>query len=102
MSVITPPIPPALRGAAALPNDLIWRLKVDQYHQMILTGILTDDDPVELLEGWLVLKMPKSPLHRATTRLVRQAVDSILPPGWYVDAQEPITLEDGCVCHFYY
>jgi hypothetical protein len=26
----------------------IWRLRVDQYHAMIRTGILTEDDPVEL------------------------------------------------------
>ena len=27
----------------------------------------TDDDAVELLEGWLVTKMPKNPPHRLTT-----------------------------------
>ncbi|WP_250123023.1 hypothetical protein [Chroococcidiopsis sp. CCMEE 29] len=55
---------------ASVPQDLIWRLSVEQYHAMIQAGILTDDDPVELLEGWLVFKMPKNPAHRATTRLV--------------------------------
>lgn len=43
----------------AVPTNPIWRLSVDQYHQMIETGILTDDDLVELLEGWLVTKIPK-------------------------------------------
>ena len=32
----------------AVPTNPIWRLSVDQYHQMIETGILTDDDLVEL------------------------------------------------------
>jgi hypothetical protein len=36
--------------AFVVPTDPIWRLRVDQYHEMIRTGILTDDDPVELLE----------------------------------------------------
>lgn len=78
-----------------MPADPVWRLSVDQYHAMIRAGILTDDDPVELLEGWLVPKMPKNPPHRAATRLARKALEGLVPAGWYVDAQEPITLEDS-------
>ncbi len=89
MSVITPPF------LSAIPPDPIWRLSVDQYHQMIRTGILTEDDPVELLEGWLVPKMPKNPLHRVATRRTRLALEDIIPAGWYVDSQEPITLPDS-------
>lgn len=32
------------------------RLSVEQYHAMIRTGILTEDDSVELLEGRLIRK----------------------------------------------
>jgi Uma2 family endonuclease len=81
--------------AQFIPTDPIWRLSVEQYHQMIQLGILTDDDPVELLEGWLVYKMPKNPPHRIATKLTRDALDQILPSGWYVDTQEPITLIDS-------
>jgi Uma2 family endonuclease len=77
---------------AAIPKDLIWRLDVEKYHAMIEAGILTDDDPVELLEGWLVFKMPKNPRHRAATKLVREAIEERLPEDWYVDSQEPITI----------
>lgn len=80
---------------AAVPKDAIWRLRVDQYHKMIRDGILTDDDPVELLEGWLVYKIPKNPPHRISTRLTREALERVVPIGWYVDSQEPITLEDS-------
>lgn len=80
---------------AAPPATPVWRLSVTQYHAMIDAGILTDDAPVELLDGLLVPKMPKKPLHRATTRLVRQVLEAALPAGWYVDSQEPITLEDS-------
>jgi Uma2 family endonuclease len=62
---------------------------------MIQAGILTEDDPVELLEGWLVTKMPKNPPHSATTRLIRKALTQILPDGWYVDSQEPVTMKDS-------
>jgi Uma2 family endonuclease len=58
---------------------------------MIRQGILTEDDPVELLEGWMVPKMPKSPPHRITTRLLRAAIERLIAAGWYVDTQEPIT-----------
>jgi Uma2 family endonuclease len=78
-----------------VPSEPIWRLSLEQYHAMIRAGILTDDDPVELLEGWLVPKMPKNPSHRAATRLTREALQRLTPAGWYVDAQEPITLEDS-------
>ena len=44
--------------APEIPTEPIWRITVDQYDEMIRAGILTADDPVELLEGWLVQKMP--------------------------------------------
>jgi len=86
---------PPVESVAAIPNDLIWRLSIEQYHAIIQAGILTDDDSVELLEGWLVFKRPKNPPHRVTTRLVRTALENILPRGWYVDSQEPIALSNS-------
>ncbi len=93
MSVGSPVIPASSKRPPAVPTDPIWRLSVEQYHAMIRAGILTDDDPVELLEGWLVYKMPKNPPHRLVTRLTREALERIVPAGWFVDAQEPITTE---------
>jgi len=95
MAVTRQTVQPSVERCAAVPPDLIWRLSVDQYHAMIQAGILTDDDPVELLEGWLVAKMPKSPLHRAVTRLIRQVLERLVPAEWYVDSQEPITTDDS-------
>ena len=74
-----------------IPADPIWPLRIEQYHQMIQAGILTDDDPVELLEGWLVTKMPKNPPHTLTTQLTRDALTALAPAGYYVDDQEPLT-----------
>jgi Uma2 family endonuclease len=79
----------------AVPDSPIWRLSIAQYHQMVQAGILTDDDPVELLEGWLVTKMPKNPPHRLATQLMRETLAQLVPVGWYVDAQEPITTADS-------
>jgi Uma2 family endonuclease len=73
----------------------LWRLSVDRYNRMIESGIITPDDRVELLEGALVNKMSKSPPHRIANKKVRDALEAILPQGWYLDAQEPITLDDS-------
>jgi len=78
-----------------LPKEPIWPLRVHQYHEMVRSGILTDDDPVEFLEGLLVLKMPKNPPHRIATQVTREALAHVVPSGWYVDDQEPITTKDS-------
>lgn len=79
----------------AVPDTPIWRLTVAQYHQMVQTGILTDDDPVELLEGWLVISMPKNSPHRLATQLTSDLLAQALPVGWHVNSQEPITTADS-------
>ena len=62
---------------------------------MIRAGVLTEDDPVELLEGWLVQKMPKNPSHRIAKRRTVQALGRGVPPGWFVEEQEPLTTLDS-------
>ena len=84
-----------LEKSLMIPSVPIWRLSVAQYHHMIQAGILTDDDPVELLEGWLVTKMPKDPRHSLATQLTREALAEIMPPHWFVDTHEPFTTADS-------
>ena len=79
----------------AVPNDPIWRLTVPQYHEMVRRGILTDDDPVELLEGWLVVKMGKNPPHVLATDLTADKLHEVKPEGWHVRRQDPITTNDS-------
>lgn len=79
----------------AMPREFIWRLSLEQYHRMIDEEILTSADPVELLEGWLVQKMPKKPVHRRVTRRLRQMLEALLGAGWFIDCQEPVTLLDS-------
>lgn len=90
---ISPKVVPQKQRRKA--DDLLWRLSVDQYHQMIQSGILTDDDPVELLEGLLVQKMSKNPPHRMSTFLVRRMLERLLGDEWYIDSQESVTTEDS-------
>lgn len=95
MSARTRIVLPTDEKSPAVPTDYVWRLSVDQYHTMIRTGILTEDDPVELLEGWLVVKMPRNPPQRATVRLIHRALERMVPDNWYVDTQAPITTADS-------
>src|SRR6266542_2395371 len=55
------------QAATPLP---VRRFSVDEYHRMIQTGILTDEDRVELLEGWIVLKTPRTPGHDAVIAMI--------------------------------
>lgn len=72
-----------------------YRLSVEQYHQMIAAGILTEDDAVELLEGWLVQKRSKNRPHTLSTQRTYKALERIVPDQWYVHSQEPLTTADS-------
>ncbi|MBM3739214.1 MAG: Uma2 family endonuclease [Acidobacteria bacterium] len=65
---------------------------VDRYHEMIAAGVLTPNDPIELLEGFLVEKTPKSPPHSFHTNALADALRRMFPAGWHVRSQEPVTL----------
>lgn len=80
------------RRWAEAPAGPVWRLSTDQYHRMVGAGILTDMNRVELLDGWLVVKMLKNPPHRAASRLVQKALERVVPAGWDVDREAPVTL----------
>ena len=92
MSSSISPAPSAATIDPALPIEPMWRWSVDQYHAMVRSGVLSEDDPVELLDGWLVVKMPKNPPHCSSTAGTRDALTSVLPIEWSVRSQEPITL----------
>src|SRR5436305_4096318 len=78
-----------------LPPAPVRRFTVDEYHRMIQTGILEEDDSVELLEGWIVLKMPRNPPHDVAIDLAREAIETRLPAGWRVRVQSAITTSDS-------
>ena len=71
------------------------RISVDEYHRMIAANILTDEDKVELLEGYVVLKMPRNPPHDSALDLLNGLLPSAPPAGWIVRIQQAITLSDS-------
>lgn len=73
----------------------MYRLSVEQYLDMARMGILTTDDRVELLEGVLVAKMTKYPPHVLSTRLIMNALEGVVPAGWFVAKEDPIATSDS-------
>ena len=78
-----------------VPPFPIYQISVQKYHEMIQKGVLTEDDPVELLEGWIVPKMPRNPEHDTAITLAESAIRPHLPHGWHVRVQCAITTGDS-------
>ena len=70
------------------------RFSVARYQRMIEAGILTPEDKVELLENYVVLKMPRNPPHDGTIDLVKEAF-RLLAPGWMLRVQQTVVLPDS-------
>ena len=86
MTTTAPPLP--LRGTLAG----FRRFTVAEYERLIQTGHLTEDDDLELLDGYLVHKMPRNPLHDGTLEQVEQRIARALPAGWDRRGQKTLKL----------
>ena len=71
----------------------IHRFTVQQYHLLGETGVLTPEDRVELLEGWIVEKMNQKPAHGFAVRYLNNCLNSVLSGAWLVQCQLPITTD---------
>lgn len=71
------------------------RFTVAEYHWLTKQGFLTEDDNVELLEGYLVQKMPKNPPHACALDLANDQFNGLKPAGWRLRIQDPITLDES-------
>ena len=76
-------------------DERIWRLPVERYHEMVQSGALGADDRIELLEGVLVEKMSKNPPHVYSTMATMRRLNAMLPSGWHLRSQDPVTLADS-------
>jgi Uma2 family endonuclease len=71
------------------------RFSVVSYQRMVASGALTSDDKVELLENYVVLKMPHNPTHDSTIQRMLGPLLRSLPGGWDLRVQSAITLSDS-------
>ena len=80
-------------GILSLAN--ICRISVDEYHRMILAGILTTEHRIELLDGYLVNKMPQDTPHSSTISRLDEDLKRIVGSGGRVRVQLPVTLPES-------
>jgi Uma2 family endonuclease len=74
-----------------LPRATLRRFTVAEYHWLIDQGFLTDEDKVELLNGYMVLKMPRNPPHDSALAKVGRRLDRLAPAGWQCRQQSAVT-----------
>lgn len=84
--------PPINTLSAHSPAQL-WRVTVERYHEMIEAGLLTEDDRLELLEGFLIEKMTVNPPHSFTTDQIRDEFMAVIKSGHFIKSQQPITTD---------
>jgi Uma2 family endonuclease len=90
VNTLVPTLPPVI------PPVPVRRFTVDEYHQMIQSGILGEDDNVELLEGWIVPEMPRNPVHDALIAWIHnRTLTPRLRAGWFCRGQSAITTPDS-------
>jgi Uma2 family endonuclease len=72
----------------------VRRFTPAEYHQLVRAGLF-DDERVELLEGWIALKMTRNPPHDAVANHIRSVIARALPRGWHVRVQSALTTADS-------
>ncbi|MGC8638654.1 MAG: Uma2 family endonuclease [Isosphaeraceae bacterium] len=83
------PIPPSSPAQwLGLPD--VYRMTVDEYERLTSAGAL-DDPRVELIDGYLVKKMPKYPPHIWTVYAVIEILRMLLP-GWWCRKEDPVRI----------
>ena len=76
-------------------NDAsIAKFSASRYDKMIEAGFFTSEDKVELLENYVVLKMPQNPPHAGTINLIQDTLASAVT-GWALRVQLTIAFPDS-------
>lgn len=73
----------------------VRRFTVVEYRKLAESGILTEQDAVELLEGWIVPQMVHNPPHDNAVELTNEVLRGRLGPGWSVRVQSAIDTADS-------
>jgi Uma2 family endonuclease len=71
------------------------RITVEAYHQMISLGILTENDPVELIRGFLVQRLPTTVLEAASILRLNHWLSPRVDENAIVSVHNPIHLNDS-------
>ncbi|MEL6802332.1 MAG: Uma2 family endonuclease, partial [Bacteroidota bacterium] len=73
-------------------RGLVWTL--DRYHRAIETGVFTEDDRIELLDGKIVEKMSVGNLHASCTMILMEYFMYKLGRAYQYRSENPIILNN--------
>ncbi len=87
--------PPPL--AVASPDRAVTRhlFTVEQYHEMIEHGIFREDEPIELIRGEIIRKLPIGNPHAATVNRLNRLLSKLIHDDAMISIQNPIWLADS-------
>ncbi len=75
------------------PPITLWRWKRSEYDRLVGLGAF-QGHPIELIGGQLVVAEPQGTYHASAITRVDYALRTILPGGWIVRIQAPVSLDD--------
>ncbi len=74
------------------PPRSVHRFTIREFERLVMIGFLNPGDRAELIDGWLVDKMPHNPRHAAIVDIANAAISRLLPEGLTTRSQLPIRL----------
>lgn len=85
-----------MSSAIRLPElpEGIFRLTVEQYDQLVESGVLTEQDQIELIDGILVKKMSRNRPHVQAVNKGFWALNRLVPAGFHVRKEDPVVVSD--------
>ena len=81
-------------AAERMPPLSVWRIPRVRYERMVKTGAFDEDDPIELLDGLLVVREPEGSRHAAVVGHIRGVLESAFGRGFHVREDKPFALDD--------
>jgi Uma2 family endonuclease len=99
----TPVLPPtgvAAPRVSANPAEqpIPRRFSADEYHRMIEAGVLKESEPVELLAGWIMYKVPRGADKPSLRRWTVEEYERLIDIG-VLKESEPVELLEGWIVH---
>lgn len=94
MTAATPPVAPVPPPAQTLLASLATfrQFSVAEYEHLTEIGVLTTEDRIELIDGYVVNKMPHNDPHSSTVERLTEDLFRAAPGGWRVRIQLPIVI----------
>ena len=71
------------------------RFTIAEYHHLTEIGVLTEDDNLELLEGYLLLKMSRNPPHDGVLNELLLQLVAMISSRWSVRSQSAVSTSDS-------